>query len=542
MADHVPTITDMLDMKTRDRIALLEERIHSAVADFDQRSVALRSEAGIHRELCRLLVVEAQYPLAWVGSVDRSNRLSILASCGEDAAELGGALEALGRESDSSGRVARLLDDRTPRIVSLPLSADSEAVPHFGHGALALLPLSIDDPPSRWLFLYADDQLSLTLSVFRLLKELAHTATITLERVAELSARLHAEGNTEIGLLRWGSVVSSAPIGLIAFSEDGRIALANDAARAMAGIPAALAMGRMPSSMVRSNLDVDAIVSRIAREPGVWSGEGWIIVKGGRRLWARVSLVHGSLSPGRPGAIAIIVDSTTEHVLSRRAGHRKRALERARREAASAIDRERRDIAMGLHDNLGQLLAAIRINLGVIGATVKDENVAARVEICRSLAEDAVAATRNFTYALYPPVLHGAGLNAALKWLVNKHDDEDVTSWSYSGKDVEMDVDRAGVLYRVTSELMANVRRHACAQAGSVTLDSTPDKITIVVHDDGTGFPPESEQAFGLGLSSVTVLLDRLGGGLEIESRGGHTSAKVTVPVDRRTFGRTGRD
>lgn len=542
MPDPISTIVDMLDIGTRDRIAFFEERVHRTVSGFGERSLRLQSEAGINRELCRLLVEEAGYPLAWIGSVEPGDRLSLVASRGEDVVSLRCESDALGREPGSAARLARLLGDGTPRIVSLPLNPDSEAVPALGHGALALLPLSADQPPSRWLFVYADDPLSLASPVFRLLTELAHTATVTLERVVESTARMRAEDKAEVALLRWGSVISAAPIGLVAFSEDGRIALANDAAQHMAGIPASRAMGRLPSAMVRTTLDIDAIVAKVAREPGTWAGEGWMIVRGGKRLWARVSLAHGSLSPGRSGGIAVIVDATAEHLFGRHAEHGRRLLDRVRNEAAFAVDRERRDIAMGLHDTLGQTLAAIKINLGVIGATVADDEVRARVDLCRGLAEDAVAATRSFTYALYPPVLHGMGLNAALEWLVGKHNDEDETEWIYSGRDVDLDVDRAAVLYRVTSELMANVRKHSAARQASVELSSDADAIVVVVADDGSGFSHGAETRFGLGLSGVTIQLDRLDGTLEIESHAGQTRVRVTVPTDRRRHARKRKD
>jgi two-component system NarL family sensor kinase len=88
---------------------------------------------------------------------------------------------------------------------------------------------------------------------------------------------------------------------------------------------------------------------------------------------------------------------------------------------------------------------------------------------------------------------------------------------------------------RCTSELLANVARHAHAAHVSVVLEHDGSSDRVCVRDDGVGFDPRvataSVRAGHIGLASLRERAEALGGAFTLESRpGAGTVATVTIP------------
>ena len=93
-------------------------------------------------------------------------------------------------------------------------------------------------------------------------------------------------------------------------------------------------------------------------------------------------------------------------------------------------------------------------------------------------------------------------------------------------------------MLRCTSELLANVARHAQAANVSVVLEHGGPVDRVRVRDDGVGFDPvaatSSVRAGHIGLASLRERAEALGGAFTLESKpGAGTVATVTIP--RRT-------
>ena len=107
----------------------------------------------------------------------------------------------------------------------------------------------------------------------------------------------------------------------------------------------------------------------------------------------------------------------------------------------------------------------------------------------------------------------------------------------------------AGILYGL-GNLLENAVDHA-KQAVTVTVDHTADKVTLVIEDDGEGYPADILQrigepyvtkrqrderagGLGLGLFIAKTLLERSGARLTFGNRGGEgPGARVTVEWPR---------
>jgi signal transduction histidine kinase len=93
-------------------------------------------------------------------------------------------------------------------------------------------------------------------------------------------------------------------------------------------------------------------------------------------------------------------------------------------------------------------------------------------------------------------------------------------------------------LYRIAQEAITNVIRHASATKVGVILTALSDQATLIIEDDGQGFPaenPDGGQHSGsrFGLRGIRERLSLVGGALEIESARGHGAVLIAhVPLE----------
>ena len=86
-------------------------------------------------------------------------------------------------------------------------------------------------------------------------------------------------------------------------------------------------------------------------------------------------------------------------------------------------------------------------------------------------------------------------------------------------------------LLRVLQEAFVNARRHSEARNVELRLRAEDGVLTAVVADDGRGFDAASTRE-GVGLSAMRERVERLGGGIAVDSRpGGGTAVTVRVPL-----------
>jgi two-component system NarL family sensor kinase len=220
-------------------------------------------------------------------------------------------------------------------------------------------------------------------------------------------------------------------------------------------------------------------------------------------------------------------------LLSRRDGAVRRLSAQRQRlvaEALTAEERERRVLAQDLHDGPIQNLLAARHDLdGAARAGPDGPEARAHATITATLAQ-----LRGTVSDLHPYLLEQAGLTAAIGQAAR-------AAAARGGFELELDLeegegapnDRA--LLRCTSELLANVVRHARAAHVTVQLRHDGDVDRVRVRDDGAGFDPVAATGTlhpgHIGLVSLRERAEALGGALTLESApGSGTTAVVTIP------------
>jgi signal transduction histidine kinase len=86
-------------------------------------------------------------------------------------------------------------------------------------------------------------------------------------------------------------------------------------------------------------------------------------------------------------------------------------------------------------------------------------------------------------------------------------------------------------LYRAAQEALTNVQRHAGADDVWLQLSHQDGTVTLLVGDNGAGFPARAEQE-GFGLRGMRERAEQLGGELYLEPRpGGGTQLSYRIPL-----------
>jgi two-component system sensor histidine kinase UhpB len=245
------------------------------------------------------------------------------------------------------------------------------------------------------------------------------------------------------------------------------------------------------------------------------------------RPLGRLTIVMRGIDPLRPGERATVDEADPEVAeLTAAFNDMLGRLELERRDSArralAAQEGERRRIARELHDEVGQALTAAILQLDRAGRGTGTDGVAEARETVRTSLEE----VRRIARRLRPEALDDLGLPSALAALTN-----DIT------RRTRLPVQRAIapglpalapdeelVIYRVAQEALTNVVRHAAAGRAELSLGVRDGRVELVVHDDGSGFDPQSAiQGAGLlGMRERAVLI---GADLEVTGAAGRGSS-----------------
>jgi signal transduction histidine kinase len=199
-----------------------------------------------------------------------------------------------------------------------------------------------------------------------------------------------------------------------------------------------------------------------------------------------------------------------------------------------AQETERRALSRELHDEVGQSLSAVLMELRNLSSGLKvrsEDQSLSHVETIKGLVENTVRVVRNMALLLRPSMLDDLGLIPALKWQAResaKRTSMDVTVATELDSDNLPDEYKT-CIYRVVQEALHNCARHSQATTVRIRVEQRPDRLMLIIQDDGQGF--DVRHMKGLGLLGVQERVARLGGKCSIHSKPGRgTILTVELP------------
>ena len=168
-----------------------------------------------------------------------------------------------------------------------------------------------------------------------------------------------------------------------------------------------------------------------------------------------------------------------------------------------------------LHDELGQSLAAIRANL----TFRSDGDSEQRRSDCVPLVDEAIANVRELSQLLRPVLLDDFGLEAGLRWLVEKFGQRTRIQVHFeSSLETRLNGVTETHLFRITQECLTNVARHSSATQVSIRLRVQEGHVCLVIEDNGIGIANDDPRPMSsLGLVGMTARAQQCGGWVRLE-------------------------
>jgi signal transduction histidine kinase len=235
----------------------------------------------------------------------------------------------------------------------------------------------------------------------------------------------------------------------------------------------------------------------------------------------------------------LLADVVRQAAAAARASSLAAELQRSREGLVAAREEERRRLRRDLHDGLGPSLGAVvlRIDTARNLARSRPEEADAVLRQARDDVAAALADVRRLVHDLRPPALDDLGLAGAVRQQAERLLAPRVAVQVVADADVEALPAAVEVAaYRIASEALANVARHARATSCTVELARSDGSLLVGVTDDGVGIAPGAPA--GVGLVSLRERAAELGGRCTVSCPDdGGTVVRALLPVDGRGTG-----
>lgn len=209
--------------------------------------------------------------------------------------------------------------------------------------------------------------------------------------------------------------------------------------------------------------------------------------------------------------------------------HERRATSRRVLDAQEA---ERLRVAQDLHDQVGQTLTAALLELEHASKRVP-EQTRAELQAAQEIVQVGLEDIRRIARELRPEALDDLGLPSALAALTERFARQARIEIDLR---VDPELPRLGreaelVIYRVAQEALTNVARHSGSETAAVQLArAAPDRVTLVVADDGRGLPPGA--ASGSGMQGMAERASTIEAALTFSTaNGGGAEIRLDVPI-----------
>lgn len=206
----------------------------------------------------------------------------------------------------------------------------------------------------------------------------------------------------------------------------------------------------------------------------------------------------------------------------------------------SSQEDERKRIARELHDDILQDVSASLIKLDICKMHPEKISVE-KIEEMRMIALKTIDGIHNVIQNLRPTILDDLGLEAGIKWLLDKHLGEKGIN-HYLTIDAEPNRRFApGVeiaLFRILQEAIINISRHSEAGNVFVIMKTEKDSVVVDIDDDGEGFDVPSvlrhttDGGRGLGILGMKERASLLDGKVTVcSSPGSGTKVSLKIPL-----------
>jgi len=540
----VGTSSIFCDITERKRAEEELRRLNRAlrtISECNEAVVRAREESELLQEICRILVQEGGYRLAWVGFAEQDEAKTVRPAAYAGVEE--GYLETLkitwADTERGRGPTGTAIRTGQPSVCRNMLEDPNfapwrEEAVRRGYASSISLPLALDGQPAGALTLYSQTADAFDTEETQLLIELADNLAYGIQTLRTRAERVRSQEALRRANAYNRSLIEASLDPLVTISPQGKITDVNRATERVTGSSRGELIGTDVSDYFTDPEKARAGYQQVFRA-------GWV-----QDYELEVQHRDGHVTPVVYNA-SVYRDEAGQEIgvfaAARDITERKRMEEELRQLSGhllEAQDEERRRIARELHDSTSQNLAAIALNLGLIKESDStDEERRKCLEESISLTELSLNEIRNLSYLLHPPLLDEMGLSSALEYYVDGFSRR-------SGISVALEIspelgrlpkDAERTLFRVVQESLTNMLRHAGSSTARIAIARNPEGVVLEVADRGHGIltssadkPGGTPARSGVGIPGMRERVRLLGGRLEIDSGAQGTTVRATLP------------
>jgi len=196
---------------------------------------------------------------------------------------------------------------------------------------------------------------------------------------------------------------------------------------------------------------------------------------------------------------------------------------------------ERKKIAAELHDQIGQDITSIKAMISIIKNN-ENKNIKPYLENIDGLSITIQKALRNMLRSLWPEALDNVGLEGAVRDLVDNFkliNPATRVSQHYFINEKKLDKKHSIQIYRIISEALTNINKHAYANTVRIQLDENKDNaLTLIIEDNGIGYALDSLTVDKYGIKSIKERIRALNGEISIETKINEgTKLQISIPL-----------
>jgi two-component system, NarL family, sensor histidine kinase UhpB len=207
----------------------------------------------------------------------------------------------------------------------------------------------------------------------------------------------------------------------------------------------------------------------------------------------------------------------------------------------AVAEREQERLGRELHDGVGQELAGAAFLAKALARRLDTASnpLAADAEWIKDVLKNSVESVRSLSRQLSPTELERGEILASLERLcADVERSYGIECRFKASVQVEaacasMSANSARQFYRITQEAINNSTRHGGCHRIAVSLAQRGKHLRLAIVDDGSGFPRETAlaKAAGIGLPSMRLRAEGLGGDIRFTRRGGYTLVILRAPL-----------
>lgn len=532
---RIKTVEDLL-RKEKDQLEVIVKKRTKSLQILSYCNRALvhsESELEFIQDICRIVVEQGQYKMAWVGfsKNDEAKKIYPIAYWGDTSCYKAVTGETLTWEKKGIGLgpVGQAVRSGEFCIVN-----DVQNDPFFlewrveaikqGCASVMALPLHIDGEAVGVLNVisgetqfFADNESELLME---LASDLAHgikTFRLQVEWAVSTSALKNSEE-------QYRSLFNGVPVGIFRASIDGKVIDANPELLKILGYTSLNELAQVDfSKSVFKDAEFKRLFSEVEVQGLTNSFETRIKNCSGRELWVLLKIRPLNDEQGR----VQFVEGTVEDIT-----HRKRTekhIHLLTQDLIKAQENERSRIARDLHDQVAQNLGALKITCNSLSLN-QLENPATMEEKLRDFSDilsESIDSVRDIAYNLRPPNLDQLGLIVTIAQYCDDFMDKsgiEVDFFSAGMEKMKLDFDTEINLYRLIQESLGNIKKHSQAKKSVVRIVASSPDIIVRIEDDGKGFNVEERMIEAshekrMGLKSMEERVSLLNGTMTIKSK-----------------------